>query len=225
MRGFSGAFLAISGIFYVMLMTNILIAITAAPFWFFAVFADVREVWPWAGLTSILLAPALAGAYAVFRAFFLETSSTVIRTYFSAWWTSWKQLWPLALFFSGFFFVVAADLWAMNEWGYGAVALPVAAVLSIVGLATAAVTWVGVAARPDLDRLAIVKASLYLAIRKAGWSVFSVAILVMIACITWVKPAIGLGLVMCPGLCVVWSNSRKIFADYLPESELLGTEE
>ncbi|MDR0847618.1 MAG: hypothetical protein LBN10_01015 [Propionibacteriaceae bacterium] len=225
MRGFSGAFIAITGVFYIMLMTNLMIAVTAAPFWFFAVFADVREVWPWAGLTSILLAPALWGTYAVFRSFFLDTSTSAIRTYFRAWWDSWKRLWPVALFFSAYFSLIAADLWVMKQWGYGSLALPVAAMLAIVGLATASVAWIGLAARPDLGRRAVLKASLYLSIRKAGWSLFSVAILVMIACITWVRPAIGLGLVMCPALCVVWSNSRKVFADYLPESELRGAEE
>ena len=225
MRGFSGAFLAVSGLLYSMLMTNFLLALTCAPVWVLLLLVDLRTSWLMLAACAILLAPALAGAYAVFRDYSLNGSVTAVRTYFRAWWASWGRVGLPGLFFQVFFFVVGVDLYVMTLWGYGTLALPLTVMLVAVGALTAMVGWVGLAARPDLRRRDVLKASLYLAIRRPGWSLLSLVVLGLLASILWVKPAIGLGLLIGPGLYVVWGNSRRTLISLLPASEQVIPEE
>lgn len=219
MQGFSGAFLAVSGLLYSMLMTNFLLALTCAPVWILALVVDLRTSWLALALSAILLAPALAGAYAVFRDYSINGSVTAVRTFFRAWWSSWRRVGLPGLAFQFFFFVLGVDLYVMTLWGYGMLALPLTVMLVSVGGLTAMVGWVGLLARLDLRRRQVFKASLYLAIRHPGWSLLSLVVLGLLASIIWVKPAIGLGLLIAPGLYVVWGNSRRTLTSILPASE------
>jgi len=223
-KGFAGAFLEITGIIYILLMTNLMIAVTCLPVWVFALLIDIRASWLWLAVTSILLAPALAGAYAVFKDYSLNRSTTAVRTYFSSWWKSWRRVGLVGLGFQVFFLVVGLDFYAMRLWGYGAWALPAAVVLVAVGSVTAMVAWVGLADRPDLKRRDVLKVSLYLAIRKPGWSLLTLVLLVVLAMILWASPALGLGITLAPGLYVVWGNSRRTLLALLPESDRLPAE-
>jgi len=225
MRGFSGAFLSVSGMFYVMLMTNFLLALTGAPVWILTLLVDLRSSWLWVAVTAILLAPGLAGAYSVFKSYSLDASLTAIRTFFSGWWGSCKRVLPVGFFFQGLFFIVGVDFYVMTLWGYGSLALPVTIVLFALAGVTAMISWVGLLDRPDLTRRAVLKASLYLGVRKPGWSLLSLFVLGLVASIIWVKPAIGLGLLLGPALYVVWGNSRRTLVDILPESEQIVDED
>ena len=225
MKGFAGAFQAISGWLYIVLMTNLLLALTCLPLWLLAVFVDLRQSWLWLALTSLLGAPALAGAYAVFRDHFLNESYAVIKPYFAAWAGSWRRLWPLAPGFSAFFCLVLLDLYVVTLWGYGLLGLPVSVVLVGLGLAVVVVAWEGLAVRADLSRLDVLKASLYLSLRRGGWSLVSLAVLIILGATIWRMPAIGLGVLATPALYVVWANSRRVLAEYLPGSQLRDIKE
>ena len=219
MRGFAGAFISVAGLVYVMLMTNFMIALTCLPVWVLAILVDLRVSWLWVAATAILLSPALAGAYAVFKAYSLEGSTAAIRTYFRAWWGTWKRLWPVALGAVGLFFVVGVDFYATTLWGYGMLTLPLTVVLVCLGLGTALNAWVALVDRPDLTRWTVVKACLYLCVRKAGWTLLSLVVIGALASIIWVRPAVGLGILMAPGLYVVWGNCRRTLVSLLPAAE------
>ena len=225
MRGFSGAFLAVSGMVYVMLMTNFLLVLTGLPVWMFGLMLDLRKTWLWVAIFSILLAPGLAGAYSVFKSYSLDGSVTALRTFFHGWWTSLRRVVPVGVFFQVLFFVAAVDLYVMNQWGYGSLALPMVIVIVALGAVTAMVSWVGLLDRPDLTRWAVMKASLYLAVRKPGWSLLSLVVLGVVASIIWVKPAVGLGLLLGPALYVVWGNSRRTLTEILPPGEQIIDED
>ncbi|MDR0285403.1 MAG: hypothetical protein LBI33_11040 [Propionibacteriaceae bacterium] len=216
MRGFAGGFLTVTGVLYILLMTNLLIAVTCLPVWVLALLVDLRVSWLWAGLASILLGPALAGAYAVFRDYSLNGSVTAVRTFGRAWRASWRRAGPVAVAVQAFILVVLVDFYALSLWGLRSLALPLTVVLVAGALVTAAVTWVGLAERGDLSRRAVVKASVYLAVRKFGWSLVSLAVLVVVGMVTWRAPALGLGLLAAPGLYVVWGNSRRTWMSLLP---------
>jgi len=225
MRGFSGAFLAVSGMFYVMLMTNFLLVLTGLPVWVLGLMLDLRKTWLWVAIFAILLAPALAGAYSVFKAYSLDGSLTALRTFFRGWWASLRRVLPVGVFFQALFFVAGVDLYVMTLWGYGSLALPVVVVVVALGTVTAMVSWVGLLDRPDLGRWAVVKACVYLAVRKPGWSLLSLVVLGLAASIIWVKPAIGLGLLLGPALYVVWGNSRRTLTEILPPGEQIIDED
>ena len=224
MRGFSGAFLAVSGMVYVMLMTNVLLVVTGLPVWVFGLMLDLRKTWLWVAIFAILLAPGLAGAYSVFKAYSLDASVTAIRTFFRGWWGSLRRVLPVGVLFQVLFFVLGVDLYVMTLWGYGSLALPMVIVIGALAGVTAMVSWVGLLDRPDLSRWAVMKASLYLAVRKGGWSLLSLVVLGVEASIIWVKPAVGLGLLLGPALYVVWGNSRRTLTEILPPSEQIVDE-
>jgi len=225
MRGFSGAFLAVSGMVYIMLMTNFLLVLTGLPVWVFGLMLDLRKTWLWVAIFSILLAPALAGAYAVFKSYSLDGSVTAIRTFFKGWWSSLRRVLPVGAFFQALFLIVGVDLYVMTLWGYGSLALPVVIVVVALGGVTAMVSWVGLLDRGDLTRRQVMKASLYLSVRKGGWSLLSLVVLGLVGSVIWVKPAVGLGLLLGPALYVVWGNSRRTLAEILPPSEQIVDED
>ena len=225
MKGFSGAFLAVSGMVYVMLMTNLLLVVTGLPVWVFGLMLDLRKTWLWVAIFAILLAPGLAGAYSVFKSFSLDASVTAIRTFFRGWWGSLRRVLPVGVLFQVLFFVLGVDLYVMTLWGYGSLALPVVIVIVALAGVTAMVSWVGLLDRPDLTRRAVMKASLYLSVRKGGWSLLSLVVLGVEASIIWVKPAVGLGLLLGPALYVVWGNSRRTLVEILPPSEQIIDED
>jgi uncharacterized membrane protein YesL len=215
-KGFAGGFLTVTGLLYVMLATNLALVVTAAPWWGLALLVDLRLSWPWAGLCAILLAPGLAGAYAVFAAYSRDGDIGALRGFFASWRASWRRVWPVGLALQGLVLVVGVDLYALTLWGYGLVGLPIAAVLIGLAILTGLISWVGLAERPDLTRRAVVRASLYLGVRKFGWSALSLLVLGLVASITWARPAIGLGLLLAPGLYVIWGNSRRTLSPILP---------
>jgi hypothetical protein len=62
--------------------------------------------------------------------------------------------------------------------------------------------------RPTVRLRDVLKASLYLAIRRWYLTLLSLLVLVLLVEVVAAKPAIGLGLVAAPLLYVVWANSR-----------------
>ncbi|MCL1840273.1 MAG: DUF624 domain-containing protein [Propionibacteriaceae bacterium] len=218
MKGFAGAFTLISGLLYVMLATNLMLVVAALPFWAFALVGDLRVTWLWAVLTAPLLIPALAGAFAVFTAYSVEADVSPVRSFWRAWRASWRRVGGVGLACWGLLVVLGTDLYVATRWGYGALALPVCTVLAGLAVMVWVTSCVGLLARPDLPRLAVVKASLYLGVRRGGWSLVSLAVLVVLAVIVWNKPAIGLGLLAAPALYVVWGDARHVLRSLLPAS-------
>jgi len=216
----AGAFASIFNVVYLVVGLNILLALTCAPVWLLALFVPLKNSWLWLALSGVLLGPALAGAYAVFRAFKIDESVTIFKTYLTEWAHSWRRVWLPALCLSLCGLVIGLDVYVMWRWGHLALALPLAVVLVALGFATASVAWVGFAARPDLGWWAVVKASAYLAVRQPGWSLLTLIMLAVAAAAIWVSPLIGLGLVVTPVLYVVWSDSRRVFARFLPADEV-----
>ena len=219
MRGLSNALGGIFNAVYVGIVVNVCLALTCAPVWVLATLIPLQESWPWVVLSGILMAPALAGVYAVFRAYSLDGSVAPFRTYFLTWAQSWPRVFLPGLGMTALFLVIGLDFVVMAGWGLGLVALPVAVMLVALCLATACVAWVGLAARPDLTRWGVVRGSLYLAVRSPGWSLVALTALAVGAGAVWVQPLIGVGLAASPVLYVVWLSSRRIFSRYLPASE------
>jgi len=224
MKGLAGVFGAIFNVIYLVVGVNLLLAVTCAPVWVLALFVPLKNSWLWLALSGILLAPALAGAYAVFRGYRVDESITIFKTFLTTWATSWPRVWRPGLCLVAGALIVGLDVYVMWRWGMLMAALPVAILLVAVALATACVAWVGFAARPDLGWWDVVKGSAVLAVRQPGWSLLTLIMLGIGAAAAWVQPIIGLGLVVTPVLYVVWSNSRQIFAKFLPASELADQE-
>jgi uncharacterized membrane protein YesL len=216
MKGLAGALSTVFNVLYLGITLNLCLALTCAPVWILATLVPLRNAWPWLTLAAILLAPGLAGAYAVFRAYRLDGTVTVPTTYGRAWARSWRRVWAPGVCLVAYLLVIALDLYVMGRWGHAKVALPVAVILAAMGLATACIAWIGLTTRPELARWDVVRASMYLAVRQPGRSLAILIALAVLAIAVWVQPVIGLGIVASPALFVVWTNAQHAFARFLP---------
>ncbi|MCL1841779.1 MAG: hypothetical protein FWF75_08560 [Propionibacteriaceae bacterium] len=214
MKGLAGALSTVFNVLYLGIALNLCLALTCAPVWILATLVPLRNAWPWLAASSLLLAPALAGAYAVFAAYRLDGSVTVPTTYFKAWARSWRRVWAPGLGLVAYFLVIALDWYVVGRWGHAIAVLPVAVVLVALGLASACVAWIGLTTRPDLTRPDVVRGSIFLAVRHPGRSLVMLAALVILAGAVWLQPVVGLGIVAAPALYVVWTNAQHAFARF-----------
>jgi len=216
-KGFPSAFWAVSGLVFVGLATNLLVAVVAAPFWALALAGDLRATWPWAAIAALLLGPAVMGANAVFTAYTRDGDTGAVRAFWRGWRGTLRRVMPAWLALWVFLIVVGTDLYAMRAWGLGSLALPVCGVLIALALVTALTAGVGLAERPDLARFVVVKAAVYLSVRRPGWSLVSAAVLAVVARVVWVSPLLGLGVLTAPALYVIWGNARRVLARFIRE--------
>jgi hypothetical protein len=206
-KGFADTFVTITSLAYLLLGVSCLTTAATAPIWLILLATDLSQTWP-----ALLLAAPLAGpaTYAAFACFADHTDGglKVVSVYLRAWREGVRRAGPLGLAVTALVAVVVVDVIGLAGSPAGALAAPVLAMTGACGLAS---FFIAVAAAQEfaaLRRLALIKASLYCAIRHGGWSLISLAALAL-----WVaflsRGAIwSLAAVLGPVLYLVWANSR-----------------
>ena len=89
-----------------------------------------------------------------------------------------------------------------------AVAVPVLVTLAVLVVSTATLALVGVVERPRARVRDLLRAGLYLAVRRWYLTAVSLFVLGLLVALVAARPAVGLGLAAAPLLYVVWANSR-----------------
>lgn len=104
--------------------------------------------------------------------------------------------------------VLAVD--ARAVWGsrIGAVAIPFFVTVGVLTVATATLALVGLAERGDVRVRDLLRAALYLAVRRWYLSAASLVVVGLGLAMVATRPVLGLGLAAAPLLYVVWANSR-----------------
>jgi len=187
------------GTVYVALMTNLLLVLACLPFVVVLVVTDPVRSWP-------LLA--LCAAFAVFAAFSAEGTTAVARTFARSWRSVARRALAIGALVSGAVVVLGVDARAAWQSRVGAVAIPVIAVLVVLILATGLLALVAVVERPRARVRDLLRAALYLAVRRWYLTAASLLVLGLLATLVAARPALGLGLAAAPLLYVVWANSR-----------------
>jgi uncharacterized membrane protein YesL len=205
-------FLAITGMVYAALLSNLLLVIGCAPLVVGLLVTDPARSWPLLALVAPLCGPALVGVFAVMTSFDGSGQRggpvAVLRTFASAWRASLRRATALCALATGALVVLGVDIaWA---WGrtIGAVAIPVLAMLMVLVVATGILTLVVLAERPTVRLRDALRASLYLGVRRWYLTAVSLVVLVLLVQVVAQKPALGLGLVATPLLYLVWAGSR-----------------
>jgi uncharacterized membrane protein YesL len=205
-------FMAITGMVYAALLSNLLLVIGCAPLVVGLLVTDPARSWPLLAMVAPLCAPALVGVFAVMTAFFgSERQSgpvTVLRTFASAWLASFRRATALGALATLALVVFGVDIaWA---WGrtIGAAAIPVLVTLMVLTVATAVLTLVVLAERPTVRLRDALRASFYLGVRRWYLTGVSLVVLLLLVQVVAQKPALGLGLVATPLLYLVWAGSR-----------------
>jgi uncharacterized membrane protein YesL len=199
---------------YTFLAVNVLLAATNAPLVFF-LYAVVDPVvsWPFFLTLSLTVLPSLGGAFAAFEA--LRGEEAVSR--------------PFAAFFAGYrasfgraalagvaavvvLFVLGLDLMLVAALPAGAVLVPLLT-LGIAAVVIMAVQVVAGAVLLPAARLrALMKAALYISVRRWYLSFAALALLGIVAGVALVQPVLGIALIPAPLLFIVWSNASFAYA-------------
>jgi len=193
---------------YVVLMTNLLLVIAGLPFVVGLIATDPARSWPLLALVAPLSAPALGAAFAVFAGFSADGTTTVVRTFAAAWRSLFGRATTIGALTVAALVVLGVDGRAVWPSPLGAVAVPVLVTLAVLVVSTATLALVGVVERPRARVRDLLRAGLYLAVRRWYLTAVSLFVLGLLVALVAARPAVGLGLAAAPLLYVVWANSR-----------------
>src|SRR4051794_2500626 len=187
---------------HVALMTNLLLTIGTLPLIVTLVTTDPARSWPLLALLTPLGTPAVCAAFAVLSQFSSAGSTSVWRTFWSAWRACWRRAATVGLGCAAALVGLGVDTPA--AWGrpIGAVAVPVLVVLMVLAVATSLLALVALAGQPQLRVRQLVRACLYLAVRHWYLTIASLLVLVLFELVFASSPAIALGLAAAPLLYV-----------------------
>ena len=193
---------------YLVLMTNLLLVIACLPVVAGLIVTDPTRSWPVLALVAPLSAPALAAAFTVFAEFSAHGTATVVRTFAAAWRSLFRRAATIGALTVGALVVLGVDGRAVWPNPLGAVAIPVIVTLAVLVISTATLALVGVVDRPGARVRDLLRAALYLAVRRWYLTAVSLCVLGLLVALVAARPALGLGLGAAPLLYVVWANSR-----------------
>jgi len=199
------------GYAYAILMTDLLLVLANLPLAVLLVVAhDALQAWPTVLLASLTLAPSLAGAFEVFRRMRGDEPARP----FAAFWHGYRSRGATAALLGvatalviGFVLydgaVFAGTVWAP-------LLAPTLAVVAAWALVTCTTAVAGLVLYPQVSVRAIVKAAVYLSVRRWYFSLVALVLLGFSAAAGVVQPVLG---ALVPGLLlyVVFANAAFAF--------------
>jgi len=216
-NGFASIFLKISGIVYLILMGDLLLAIFTAPVWLLLFLTPLSQSWLALALVAPLLAPALAAAFVTFEAFVTDGSTAVVRSFVKGWTSLFRRTIPLGAAASGLGVIIGVDLYAVAGTSWGAVSIPVFAVAAVLGIVTFTTAIAVLAVRPDVKRVPALRLGLVLGVRGGLWSLMSIVVLGLFAWMLLQHPALALIAAPAPVCFVMWFDARRAVASWLQQ--------
>lgn len=214
-----GAFHGAFGLVYLMLVTNLLLAVAAAPLVVLAVTTDPVRSWPLLAAASAVAAPGGPGA---FRAFSEHSGggASPVRAFARGYRDCWRHALAIGALTAGVLAVLLVDMRALAASLVGVLVVPLLAVLCVLALGLGAVSLVTVAEAPLARLRDVLRASAYLAVRR--WYLTAASLVaggVQLALFTQ-APALALGLTATPVLYVAWANSRYTLRPVLAVADI-----
>ena len=201
---------------YLGLVTNALLALGLAPVLAVLLLTDPATSWPLIVVLLPLATPALTAAFAVFSAYSADSTIGVIRTFGRAWRASFRRAAAVGALAAAVLVVLGVDAKGAAAHPAAGWAVPVLAVLALLVIATALLGLVAIAEAPAARLRAVLKASLYLAVRRWYFTAISLAVVALLVAFLAAKPALAIGLGASPLLFVVWANCRYSLRPALP---------
>lgn len=195
------------GVVYLGLMTNLLMVVGCLPFVVLLITTDPAMSWPLLALTAPLGAPAVAAACTTFREN-ARGDNQVVRVFLQAWRETWRHAMLLGAIVVGALVVLIVDLRVIADTAAAVVGVPVLVVLSAAALIVGLLGLVAISEAPTARLRDVLKASLYLGLRRWYFSALSFTVLGLQFALFTTMPAFALGLTAAPALYVAWANSR-----------------
>jgi uncharacterized membrane protein YesL len=207
------------GVVYLGLMTNALLLIGCLPLVVLLVTTDPATSWPLLAVAAPMCAPSVAAAFTVFREH-SRGGTQVARAFLAAWRAVWRKALALGAMASALLVVALVDVRAVAHLEISVVVVPLLAVIALVTLAVTVIGLAAVAEEPDARLRDVLKASLYLGVRRWYLTVVSLLVLATQLMLFTSMPAIALGLTAAPALYLAWANSRYTLRPVLATEEL-----
>jgi uncharacterized membrane protein YesL len=208
----------ILGVVYLGLMGNLLVLVAAAPLVVLLITTDPALSWPLLALAAPLAAPALTGAFTAFREFG-RGEPQVVRSFLRGWKATWRKGMLIGAAAAASVVVLLVDVRAVSALPASVVVVPVLALLTVIAVATGLVSLVALAEAPQARMRDILKAALYLSVRRWYLTALSFAVLGVQLALFTTMPAIAIGLTCAPALYIAWANSRYTLRPVLEDEE------
>lgn len=144
----------------------------------------------------------------------------MVRTFLRGWKATWRKGTLIGTAAAAFVVVLLVDVRAVSALPASVVVVPVLALLTVVAVATALVALVALAEAPQARLRDILKAALYLSVRRWYLTLLSFLVLGMQFALFTTMPAIAIGLSCVPALYVAWANSRYTLRPVLDLDEV-----
>ena len=202
-----GTYSVVFGVVYLGFMTNVLLIVGCFPLIALLFTTDPTHSWPLLAVALPLCAPALAAAFTVFREN-AKGDTGVIRLFLRGWREAWRRSLALGAFVAAALTVLLVDVRFFSEGQLGVVVIPVLAVLTVLSVSVGIVGLVALAEEPRARLRDVVRASIYLLLRRWYLTAVSLAVLAAQVALFTSLPAIALGFTAAPALYLVWANSR-----------------
>ncbi|KJL48821.1 hypothetical protein RS84_00988 [Microbacterium hydrocarbonoxydans] len=208
----------ILGVVYLGLMGNLLVLVAAAPLVVLLITTDPALSWPLLALAAPLAAPALTGAFTAFREFG-HGEPQVVRSFLRGWKATWRKGMLIGAAAAASVVVLLVDVRAVSALPASVVVVPVLALLTVIAVATGLGSLVALAEAPQARMRDILKAALYLSVRRWYLTALSFAVLGVQLALFTTMPAIAIGLTCAPALYIAWANSRYTLRPVLENEE------
>ncbi len=206
---------AVFGVAYVALGAAACLGVAALPLVAsVALLADPLAAWPALVVASL---PLGAGVAAGFHAFAGARERGVPAPFRDAWHGVRRHagrataVWALLC---ALLFVVIVDVLAIWATPWAALIGPVLVVLVLLGVPTALLALTGLSRVPDLPLLALLRASAWLAVRRAPLTLVSLAVLAGWGMVVLAQPVLGVLGAGGFALYVLWSNCAAAWASH-----------
>jgi len=190
------------------LAVNLLLALTTSPLLaVLGLLTDPVAAWPRVLAVSVVCGPALVGAFGVFAA----PDEPVGRTFWSAYRSGWRRglaVWAAAAAAVGVLGVDVAGALTGSGAAWAGPLLPLFLVGIVVVVAVAAFALVAAVELPDARFGALLRACVFLVVRRWYLALVSVAVLGLLAAAVVTHPVVGALLACSPLLYVVFGNAR-----------------
>lgn len=205
------------------LLVNAMLLVACLPLVVMLLTTDPARSWPALAVLAPLAAPAAVAAAAVFRQVSDEGAPTPVRTFWSAYRRHARRSLAIGTLLAVVAVVGVVDLRFLAEQATGVLVTPVVAVVLLLSALTGVVALAAVPELPAARLRDLLKAALFLAVRRWYLAGAALAVLALLAGAVAVRPALGIGLLPAPLLYVAWGAARFALRLAIPETRPAGS--
>ncbi|MDT0142696.1 ferredoxin-NADPH reductase [Microbacterium sp. PRC9] len=195
------------GMIYLGLIVNLLLVVSSLPLVVLLVTTDPLYSWPLLAIAAPLAAPGLAAAFRAFREHG-EGGLGPIRAFVAGLRATWRRALLIGAAVAAVVVVLLVDVRMLSTTAVAVFTVPLLGMLALLAIAVGLVALVAISEVPTARLRDVLRACLYLSLRRWYLTAASLAALAAQVAVFATAPALGLGLTASAALFFAWTNSR-----------------